>query len=494
MNDSADLPVATLGDVSPPQDPFWQSQFAHLRAFVSANLWAVMSLVAFVCVLYAPALKFEFLNWDDPWYIVNNDLIKSWHPLNLYRVATEPVARNFAPLTIGMFLVEHTLWGLNSTGYHATNILLHALNAVLVFALIRQLTRNNWTAWIVAALFAVHPIQIESVAWVSSRKTLLSSTFMLLSGLCSLRPQRTGRDEAWSLLWLVLGLLSKASTVVVPPIVMAYDYLIRRQSLENSILKQIFPCVLCAMLTFITMSAQVTIVGGVRGHLELSKLEMIGVDATLMSRYLAMLAIPNSLCVLYDPPWKGIGRQIAQSFCAWASLTVVLWRNREQFPQLAFALATWLWLLFPVMNFFPITTLMNDRYMYLPCIVVFCTGVEALRIFSGWVMQRLSGTKLASGIGTAVTVGLGVVAIGAYATAATHYLPVWQNPITLWSYARQHTPSLVVVHRQWADALQRSGDTPGALAELQYTLDHCHPDEGEITLIKELQLEWSKHE
>ena len=107
---------------------------------------------------------------------------------------------------------------------------------------------------------------------------------MLLCGLSYLRPDRTGRAEGWGLLWLVLGLLSKASCVVVPPIVFAYDFLIRRRTFSEASGPQIIPSFLCVLLTFITMGAQVTIIGGVRGHLELSKLQIIGVDATLLFR------------------------------------------------------------------------------------------------------------------------------------------------------------------------------------------------------------------
>ena len=87
--------------------------------------------------------------------------------------------------------------------------------------------------------------------------------------------------------------------------------------------------------------------------------------------------------------------------------------------------------------------------------------------------------------------GLCLVAIGAYAFAAHQYLPVWRNSYTLWNYARQQTPSLVIVHRKWADALQESGDIDAALAELQYALDERHPSEAEATLIKSLQVEWA---
>ena len=469
----------------------WAARCRQLAEFLKSHAWAVASLVTLVGVLYAPIVHYEFLNLDDLDYVVDNDIIKSWHPLNLWRVLTEPVARNFAPLTIATFLVEHTLWKLDPGGYHATNLLLHALNTVLVFALMRQLTKHSWTAWIVAALFAVHPLQIEAVAWVSSRKTLLSSAFTLLSGMCYLRPQRTGRDEAWGLLWLALGLLSKASCVVVPPIVVAYDVLVGRKSFSEAAGRQAVPVFLCVLLTYITMSAQFTVGGGLRGHLELNKLQIMGVDATLMFRYLAMLVVPQNLCVFYDPPYRGIAPQIAASLLAWGGLTLFLWVKRERYPRLAFAWATWLWLLFPVMNFFPITTLMNDRYMYLPCLVVFGVAAESWRKLGEKLTGRWPETPFTQRLWVTATTVLSAAVIGGSLCASMSYLPVWRNPIRLWSHARQQTPSLPIVHIQWADALYRSGDVPGALAALEVAAKHPKLDEGNRSNIDMLRKAWS---
>ncbi len=126
------LNVSTLPDQE-QELSFWKSVQAQFRSWLLVNLWPVLGLLTVTILVYAPVVNFGFLNWDDTWYIVRNDLIKSWNPVNLYRIATEPVARNFAPLTIGTFLVEHTLWGLWPGGYHLTNVFLHAINAVLVF-------------------------------------------------------------------------------------------------------------------------------------------------------------------------------------------------------------------------------------------------------------------------------------------------------------------------------------------------------------------------
>ncbi len=477
--------------VMTPREGVWAARGIQRVGFLLRHAWAVLSLVSLVVALYAPIVQYEFLNLDDLAYVVDNDLIKSWHPLNLWRVMTASVARNFAPLNIGLYLIEHTLWGLNSGGYHAMNLVLHAINAVLVFALIRQLTQNRWTAWIVAALFAVHPLQVEVVAWISSQKTLLSSMFMLLCGLCYLRPQRTDRDEAWGLLWLALGLLSKASVVVVPPIVVAYDVLVARKSFSEASGRQVLPCFLCVLLTLITMSSQFTIGGGLRGHLELSKLEIIGVDATLMFRYLSLLAVPRNLCVFYDPPFRGIGPQIAAAVLAWGGLTALLWVKREKYPQLAFALATWLWLLFPVMNFFPITTLMNDRYMYLPCLVVFTVVAVACCRCGEWLIGDRESAAFKREISWATAFTLSMAIVGTYFLASMNYLPVWRNPLTLWKHARQQTPSLPIVHIQWADALYLSGDVSGALAALEVAAQHPQLDEGNVLVIEKLREEWS---
>lgn len=462
---------------------------AEFFAWAALNRWFLLGIVGIITVLYAPVVRYEFLNWDDTWYIVRNPLIKGWSLTNLWGILTEPVARNFAPLTIATFLLEHTAWGLWPGGYHVTNIVLHVVNAALVFVLTKQLTRSDWSAWVVAALFAVHPVQIESVAWVSSRKTLLSSTFMLASGICWLRSERPARWDAWGLLWLTLALLSKASAVVVPPIVVAYDMFIGRKKFADSAVRQVIPCFLCVLLTYVTMSAQVTIVGGVRSHLGMSKLQILGIDATLVFRYLAMLALPQDLCVLYDPPTRGIGVWIALALTFWIGLVAFLWVKRDRFGGAAFAVATWLWLLFPVMNFFPITTLMNDRYMYLPCLPVFVLAVEGMKRLADLWSTAGCWQPLKSALATA----LSAVAIGGYGAATLAYLPVWQSPYSLWSYARRQTPSLTVVQVQWAITLHDLGETDQAQEVLHYALEHCNPDEADQKRIELLLAEWHQH-
>lgn len=211
----------------------------------------------------------------------------------------------------------------------------------------------------------------------------------------------------------------------------------------------------------------------------------------MMFRYLALLAVPRGLCVFYDPPFRGIAPQIAAAVLAWGGLTAFLWMKREKYPQLAFALATWLWLLFPVMNLFPITTLMNDRYMYLPCLVVFTVVAVACCRCGEWLIGDRKSSPFKREVSFATTFTLSIAIVGAYFMASMNYLPVWRNPRTLWEYARQQTPSLPIVHIQWADALYLSGDVTGAFAALEVAAQHPQLDEGNLMVIENMRRKWS---
>ena len=272
--------------------------------------WAYASLVVLGLVAFWPSVWFDFVNWDDPSYITHNELIKSWSPSNLAGIATETVTRNYAPLTIFSYLVDHTLWGDNPCGYHATNVLLHLINGVLVFLLVRQLSGSNFVGWTTAALFLVHPVQIETVAWVSSRKGLLSATFMLAALIVRLKPNAGGKQDLWYIGWLIAALLSKALAVVVPAIVLCYDLWVRRQTFADAFVRQVVPGFLCVQLLLKTMGAQTTILGGLRGHMDLSFLQILAVDTTILWRYIGMLFYPADLCVLYDPLTTGIGTMV----------------------------------------------------------------------------------------------------------------------------------------------------------------------------------------
>lgn len=450
--------------------------------------WMYGSIVLVGLIAFWPSVWFDFVNWDDPAYVIENDLIKGWSASNLAGVATETVTRNYAPLTILSFLIDHTLWGMNPCGYHATNVLLHLINGVLVLLLVRQLSGSNFVGWMTAALFLVHPVQIETVAWISSRKGLLSATFILAALLVRLKPSAEQSRDGLYIGWLIAALLSKALAVVVPAVVLCYDLWVYRRKFSDAFARQIIPGFLCVILLLKTMASQTSVMGGLRGHMDLNLLQILAVDATILWRYMGMLLWPQNLCVLYDVPTDGITGMVTLAIAGWAAVAFVIWRVQKHVPSVLWAVVTCLLLLLPVLNFYKITTLMNDRYLYLPCIIVF--GLTAAAVNRLLEVKAESSFALA-GLTASLRWGLAMTAVGCAAVATSHHLPVWQSPETLWSHAMQQVPQLPVVRIQMALAQHDRGQRREALRTLQWALFKTEPDELDRQRMTRMIREWT---
>ncbi len=438
---------------------------------------------------FAPSLRFDFVNWDDPAYVHHNDAIKGWTPKHLYGVATETVTRNYAPLTIFSFLLDYSWTGMDPTGYHATNILLHAVNGVLVCMLISQLTGSWGVGWLSAALFLVHPVQIESVVWISSRKGLLSASFMLLALLIRLRPDAQLRHDGWYILCLAAALLSKALAVVLPPIVLFYDILIRREKTADAVVRQLIPGLMSLMLLMYTMGAQNSILGGVRSHMDLSLPHILAVDVVILWQYIGMLFAPAALSVLYDPAVSGIALKVIAGLTGWLLLAFPVWKYREQQPLWLFGWLTFFLLLFPVLNFFRITTLMNDRYLYLPCICIFAMTLSALR-FAVEKIRTSQGGRLST-VTPLVTGGIAVAVIAGCILRTNSHMPVWKNAESLWNHAMVTVPHLAVVRIQMALNLHDTGRIQEAVDVLRLAQTQCVADEADQQRIARYIGDWT---
>jgi tetratricopeptide (TPR) repeat protein len=194
---------------------------------------AALAIVAACACLFIPVMGFDFVNWDDDLYVYNNPSLEAfgWTPLR--RWFTEPYVRLYVPLPMLSYALDHALWGFHPGGYHFTNLALHLANMLWVFALFSQVFGDPLLAALGALLFAVHPVQVESVAWISERKNLLFA-FCVLGGTWAFVRKR--EDEApWksyasSALWLLGALLSKVTAVMMPFILLAHGYFFRART------------------------------------------------------------------------------------------------------------------------------------------------------------------------------------------------------------------------------------------------------------------------
>jgi hypothetical protein len=209
-----------------------------------------------------------------------------------------------------------------------------------------------------------------------------------------------------------------------------------------------------------------------------------------------MLIAPVNLSLLYDPPTTGIGWSVALSIAGWCLVGLACWRWRRTQPGLAFAVLCWFWLLLPVLNLFPITTLMNDRYLYLPCVCAFALASLGVVRFVEWGGIRIEAAPESSrswrGIAARSLVSTAVAAlISGFALASIGRLPVWKDDLALWRRTVAQVPQLAVVQIQWADALHAYGRQPAAVAALHVALSRCDPDPADRERIQKRLIEWT---
>src|SRR6266571_3392951 len=212
------------------------------RSFKRTVLFLAVTLVLTV-LSFSPSLDNGFTNWDDPGYVLENYSIRDLSQKNVANVFTSYLQGNYHPLTVLSYAVEYKFFQLDPKIYHITNLLLHVLNTTFVFWLIRLLTGRLETAAITAVLFGIHPLHVESVAWISERKDVLFSLFYLgslISYVLSLtKVQDRVRYLIMSLVLFILSLLSKGVAVTLPLVLLLIDYYFKRTFTKKIFIEKI---------------------------------------------------------------------------------------------------------------------------------------------------------------------------------------------------------------------------------------------------------------
>ena len=206
-------------------------------------LWAWFAALGILTfAVFSNTLSHGFLeNWDDPFYISNNAYIQGFSWANLKAVFTKEFVGNYAPLHLLSYMIDYEIWELNHRGYHLTNVLLHVMNTILVFILLFRIYKNRFASFLGALIFAIHPVQAESVAWVTERKNILGMSFLLLAFLFYqnfLNTKHRYHYFAAFILYLA-ALLTKSVVVILPPILLLYELMMRspRDRVKNMIVR-----------------------------------------------------------------------------------------------------------------------------------------------------------------------------------------------------------------------------------------------------------------
>lgn len=368
---------------------------------------------------------------------------------------------NYAPIQIISYMLDYEFWGLQPYGYKLTNILLHALCSILLYRLlVRNFSYSTVAAFIAACLFMAHPVQVETVVWISQRKTLLAAVFMLLSLQLYLEYQKGDGKKtanyAGSIAMFLLSLLSKTVTLTLAPLLIIHDILFSRHITIWRALAEKFPYILVgmAMIPLTVLSQLPEYGGGLTTYHGGSRYSTFLTMLTVLPRYFRNIVFPDKLSAVYYPPVKtdpDAAVILSGIFLlALIILTVMLLRQNK---KNAFWLLFFLISLLPVSQIIPITTLMNDRYLYIPLM-----GLTALIAAP---LNNLSGTSATRW--RVPILGLFSAIIIALAVASYQRSLVWKDTITLWLDATRKAPQATEAWTGLANAYHNGNNEASAL-------------------------------
>jgi len=408
-----------------------------------------------------PCIENDFTNWDDDLHVTANTSIKSLSLNNIKTIFTSSFVGCYAPLAVLSYVGEYYFFQLNPFIYHSTNLILHLCNCILTFWMIYLITQKSLVAFFVALLFSIHPLHVESVAWVSERKDVLYAFFYLssiVSYLYYLKNQYKSGLYCLSLILCVLSLLSKPMAVSLPFVLVLIDYLFSRRFDRRSILEKLpflFVVILCMV---IALYSAYTVMQKSFFH---TFPENIFIGTYNILFYLTKMVLPINLSAFYAYPDKISGRLpllfLTSPFIVALLLGSVMWFMRRK-RYVMFGVLFFLVTIFPVLQFIPAGYAMAaDRYTYIPL-----TGIFFL-IVSG--IYELYQEK--SGYAKRITILLSVVCLGIVAlfTFLTwQRCLVWHNSITLWNDVLKKDPHNIIAYNNLGSHYLFAGEYQSAIS------------------------------
>jgi tetratricopeptide (TPR) repeat protein len=433
-------------------------------------------LAGLTCLVFGQTLWHDFVNYDDPRYVYENTKITSG--LSIGGIAwafTHVHSMNWHPLTTISHMVDCQVYGLNAGWHHFTNVLLHTLAAILLFLALQQMTTAVWRSAFVAALFAIHPLRVESVAWIAERKDVLSGLCFMLTLLAYVYYTRAPslRRYLGVALMFVLGLLSKPMLVTLPLVLLVLDYwpLSRigghrsgaGRQLLMPVLEKIPLIALSAVSSFVTLLAQKGAVGWTE---QLPIAVRINNAVVSYAAYIWQMFWPVRLAVFYPHPEHRLPLgEIIFCLLLLICITAVAVAVRKQRPYL---LTGWFWylgMLVPVIGLVQVGWQGRaDRYTYLPQIGLYIAATWGVADLTAMYRHRRSILSTAA-----------ILVIGALSLCAWVQTSYWRDSETLFRHALAVTRNNDVAENNLGIVFLQQGKVDEAISLLQSAVD-LRPD------------------
>jgi len=437
------------------------------KAAMAASL--LSALVTFI--IYLPSIGNGFVSWDDPKYVYENPWIRTLDLAFLKSAFTEVYFANWHPLTMISYAVDYALWGLNPLGYHLENIIIHTINTALVAVLsvrlitmVRPLSAPGVFAagFVPALFFGIHPLHVESVAWISERKDVLCAMFFMASILFYLRYAQKGKALCYilSLLAFALAIMSKSMAVTLPAVLLLLDfYPLKRLSGLKAALKAV-----AEKLPFLAICAFAIVMALYSQSSAMASLDIIPVDIRFISAlrsyafYLEKFLVPAGLAPFYPLPaeFDPLRPDYIAAYAVLGGISVIC---LAAIRYRAFIVA-WLYFLgtlLPVIGLVQVgMQAAADRYMYLPSLSL----LVLLGAGAALIIEKNSKPLVA------VLLGFISVATVALSYATVTQAAIWKDTLTLWDYEIGLYPGASIPYMNRGVALVKMGEHERGMKDL----------------------------
>jgi protein O-mannosyl-transferase len=444
-------------------------------------VWVCVTLTAMVWVVFGQTLRHEFVNYDDNECVYENLVVTQGLSAGSVGWAfTHSEAGNWIPLTTLSHILDCQIFGINAGGHHLTSLLLHTAAAILLFLVLRQMTGSLWRSALVAAVFAVHPLRVESVAWIAERKDVLSGVFFMLTIAAYVRytrgPWSPGRYGLVVFLF-ALGLMCKPMLVTLPFVLLILDYwpLKRFEPSTRSFQPPTFSRLVLEKLPLLGLAAASCVAtlfaqtGAMSSLDQISFPSRVGNALIACVTYLGQMFWPSGLAVFYPFPTNG-GPAWEKALAAvlLLSITTGVFVLRKTRPYL---LAGWLWylvMLVPVIGILQVGSQARaDRYTYLPQIGLYLMLTWAVADLCARCRQRRW-----------VLGGCSVISLTALMLCARTQAAYWRNSETLWTHTLACTSDNYIAQNNLGNALLQKGSLEESIVHFQQSLQ-IQPDYAE---------------
>jgi tetratricopeptide (TPR) repeat protein len=422
-----------------------------------------LALAAMTFVVFGQTTGFGFINFDDDTYVYGNAVVAGGLSLKgMAWVFTHADCSLYHPLTMLSLMADYQLHGLHAGGYHLTNVLLHTASVILLFLVLRQMTGALWRSAFVAAVFAIHPLRVESVAWVGERKDVLAGLFFMLTLGAYVHYVRNPKSAARYLMVavaFVLALLSKPTVVTLPFVLLLLDYWPLQRAEPRKLSRLVLEKLPLLALAAGACAATVLAAGkeiAIRANISLSA--RIANALVSCAVYLRQMVWPATLAAFYPQPEKGYPFwTIALSLLLLALVTggvLAFGRKRR------WLLTGWLWylgMLTPMIGLVQAGPFAHaDRITYLPQIGIY---VALTWLVAGWDVKPGLAAALMTGI------------IAALMICAWQQTAYWRDSETLWTHTLACTADNGLAHNNLGTALRQKGKVDDAIVQYQEALE-----------------------